>query len=66
MPFTVTFNDDGTIAEVKDQKGNRVERGSTCTAKGKPVKDVTSISIVTTSNPTTCIIQGGWAYCFTW
>lgn len=64
MAFTVTFNDDGTISKVVDPKGNDVPQGD-CKVKGKPIKDLTSISIVTTSNPTTCINQGGVWHCFT-
>lgn len=68
MAFTVEFNDEGTITRVfkgpATSLGDPVQPGPPLTT-GRPVRDVTSVTIVTTSNPTTCINQGGVWYCFT-
>lgn len=32
--------------------------------RGKSVSNITSVTILTTENPTVCIVQGGKLYCF--
>lgn len=32
--------------------------------RGKSVENITSVTILTTENPTICLIQGGKLYCF--
>lgn len=83
MPFTVVFNDEGTIDKVfkvgltgpasqevtphtHTTEGMRGVIAPTVSKRliGKAVKNVTSVSILTTEDHDPCISQGNYDYCW--
>ncbi|CBE68378.1 protein of unknown function [Candidatus Methylomirabilis oxygeniifera] len=46
------------------KEGENIPKGMRANLDGKSVENITSVTIVTTTNPTICLIQGGKLYCF--
>ena len=71
MAFTVVFNDDGTIFQVRDQSGTIINQSTNTLEKelkGKTVTAITTTEIIITApvggQDDPCIKQGGQLFCW--